>query len=223
MRQIKRSAALLLAVCFLLAACSACGAGTAQSAAEEPQAEAAAPAASAEPAAEPERAAASPAEQYRAAAEKLDAAPQAEIRQKLQAEYSVGGLTVEENTVRTVQYTGAGTGGMTAHVSELIILGSDRAAYDLVYHDGRVFAKLDKARCYADVTEEAFLAGQIPAVMLDEARYETVSAEDAAGGTLLHFSGAAEGEPWACPEGAELTDAAGTALLNDKGETAAYT
>lgn len=160
------------------------------------------------------------------AREKYDlACAEADTAQNLLLSFSqsqtrlVGKDTYLRTAAGTASYSGIGRPDMEAVVEEQLVYGSYKSAYKEVYCDGDAFAEVNGSAFTADMTAEEFVARQLPAVLLRQELYATVTAESGAdGSTLLTFGGGKAAEAWvSLPEKAKLVSAGGTATLNSLG------
>lgn len=123
-------------------------------------------------------------------------------------------ITSEQNLI----FTGLGTDSMAATLSETVgvnDLGGNFAEY---YADGTLYTTVyGQYKFKGAMTQEEFLERFAPAILLDAAIYEQITAEEILGGTKIYFDNPTAGESWALPEGAELTSASGTATVRDDG------
>ncbi len=204
MKRLHSSLAFLLSLCLLLGALSGCGKTSKPSdkpgddpGAVEPQV--------------------TGRESYETAAAALRAVPNLVMKILVTEEKSVGTETVTEKVDRKAQYQNLGGEDMIADVSETLYLGRMRANCRQVYADGSVYVSVRDSRYYSKETADAFLSGQIPAVLLDASRYGSVTEEITTDGKVIHFTEAESAEEWSMPAGATLLFAEGTATLSAEG------
>ncbi|MBR4700313.1 MAG: TraB/GumN family protein [Oscillospiraceae bacterium] len=155
---------------------------------------------------------------YAEAAARFAAAPNRTMEISITEERITGPETMTETRTLKAQYQDMDTATPVIRVSDLIVIDLIRAAYELLWEDGTVYAKVKEARYYSRQRLEDFLASQIPPTLLQPENYESVTAE----GDLLTFSQPLSAEAWALPQEAVLQEAVGTARLNG-GELAEVT
>ena len=148
---------------------------------------------------------------YAEAAGRLEAAPELTMVLTVSEDRNVGGDTLTEAMTRTARFQGRDTKKPVIHVKDLLDYGLNRAAYELTWSDGLLFAKLKEARYYSKQSLEDFLASQLPAVLLRPENYASLTGED----DVLRFAEPLHAETWAMPEDGILRDAAGSAVLTD--------
>lgn len=157
---------------------------------------------------------------YNKARAVVDAAADLKLRITAEKTTSVGGEVYSEVSDQTLHYVGLGSDSVKALLQETINYGDAyTVAYEEVCADGTVYLLMDKTyRMSAPMTPEAYLDRQVPAVLLDASLYASVEAEESSSGTTIVFSDGLAAESWAMPEGAELVEASGTAVLSAAGE-----
>lgn len=155
---------------------------------------------------------------YAEAAARFAASPNRTMEISITEERITGPETMTETRTLKAQYQDMNTATPVIRVSDLIVIDLIRAAYELLWEDSTVYAKVKEARYYSRQGLEDFLASQIPPTLLQPENYESVTAE----GDLLTFSQPLSAEAWALPQEAVLREAVGTARLNG-GELAEVT
>lgn len=130
----------------------------------------------------------------------------------------VGGETFRTSTTQTVTFQGLGTGAMIGQVQSKAVYGDTTVESVDYYADGTGYTCVEDNVFSAQLTEEEFTAGYPPVVLLEESLYETVSAEETAGGTELTFANPSGLESWLGTEEAVLVTASGTARLDGSGK-----
>lgn len=114
--------------------------------------------------------------------------------------------------------TGIGTETFTASMVENQSIGNYRDKYIEYYEDGILYVNVyDAGYFQGDINEADFLSRFAPGVLLNEALYTNVSAEQTDYGVTLSFSDPADAEAWALPAGAEFLSSSGTARISDAG------
>lgn len=132
---------------------------------------------------------------------------------------SVGRDTYRRSVTGTASYSGIGSRDMEAVVEEQLVYGSYKCAYKEVYCDGDAFAEVNGSAFTADMTAAEFVARQVPAVLLQQELYDSITeAAGADDSIVLTFTGATAAESWLfLPGKAQLVSAGGTAVLNSQG------
>lgn len=133
----------------------------------------------------------------------------------------VGGEEFTEKNMQTLLCAGLDTDSPTYSSHEDISYGS---AYYVVLDEicagGNLYVTVDDTYLFSGtISPEDTARRYVPAVMLDETLYEDITAED----SLITFRSPTAAEEWAMPEGAELVDASGSALLGSAGNLQKYT
>lgn len=140
---------------------------------------------------------------------------------------AVGGETFTEASTQTLLCAGLGTDAVRYSSHEEVSYDSAHAVtYDEIFTDGTLYVTLDGTYAFSGtLTAEECALRYAPAVLLDAALYGKITQD----GSTLTFAAPTAGESWAVPEGAELLDASGTAVLGSEGTlertsySAAYT
>lgn len=210
----KRLFAVLLCLCLLLGLFAGC---TENPPAPSETAPSETPPVTAPPETQPKE---EPAALYRAAADRLAGAQSFTTELSITTERTIGEDTLTETTKRSAKYQNYGAKDMIANVSDEIIFGTGltRAAYDLIWSDGTVYARLKASKFVSRTTAEDFLAEQLPPVLLDAANYGSVTSEQTAEGTVFTFAEPTAAEGWAVPEDGSLVSASGSVTVNAAGE-----
>lgn len=128
----------------------------------------------------------------------------------------VGGETYSESRTGTACYIGRSGATLDALINEDVSYGSYSTHFTESYTAGRAYSQVRGTTFACDMTPEAFLARQIPAVLISSSLYGgTEIGEDL---LTYHFSDATALESWADPTGeAQLIQASGTATLDTSG------
>lgn len=158
-------------------------------------------------------------ELYAAAIAGVENATDLTLRISRESTIEAGEETFLETTNQTITMTGRGSDSAKVMVSTYV---SYADAYVVTYQDvctdGKAYSLVDgtyRFACSADA--QRFEERLTPAVLLDAALYGSLTAEKAAGGTQITFGEPTAAESWALPEGAELIDASGTAVVKGDG------
>lgn len=139
-------------------------------------------------------------------------------------ETEIAGSRFVSTSTQKITYRNRGSEAFTAMVEETADFDRHSAKYKEILVDGTVYADINDQQYRAEQAEEEFTARYLPAALLDETLYETVSIE---GNTIL-FSGASAPESWLCSDTVTITEASGTVTRTEAGihtvtYTAAYT
>lgn len=156
---------------------------------------------------------------YSAACAEADAAKNLLLSYSRSESRTVSQDTYDRLVTGSASYSGIGEANMEAVVEEQLTYGSYKSAYKEVYCDGDAFAEVNGSAFTADLTPREFLDRQLPAVLLRQELYSTVTGVSGADDSIvLTFSGASAAESWAAlPAKAKLISAGGTATLNSQG------
>ncbi len=146
----------------------------------------------------------------------IDDAPALSLNIESKKITSVGNETFIERTEQTVICTGLGTDTPQAHTSKTVTYDEAyTASYEEVFADNTLYIQeKDGESFYGKKAAEEYMR-QLPAIVLDEANYKTITKSDGKTVTTLKFSEPTAGESWALPEGATLEKATGTATIRD--------
>ncbi len=166
---------------------------------------------------------------YAQAAAALDALTDVSMELLITTVITVDGDEFSQESTQTLTYQAKGTDDAVIAMDEEIMFSvhstedEDEEAqplkYSEIWHQGTVYAELSEAYRYQGAVDAESAAGRYtPVVLLDAALYGSVTAEDATGGTLIHFAEPAAGESWIIPGDAQLQEASGTALVSADGK-----
>ena len=132
---------------------------------------------------------------------------------------TVGSETYTRSTNAVASYAGLHTDTPTAVVEENLTFGTYENVYKTYYLDGTAYAQIMDYAFSNTMTAEEFMAGQIPAILLDASLYGTITEETGLAGTTLRFSDPSALEGWVAePAKLELISAEGTALISKAGK-----
>ena len=131
----------------------------------------------------------------------------------------VGQDTYTRSVTGTASYSNIDGRDLEAVVEEQLTYGSYKSGYKEVYCDGAAFAEVNGSAFTAELTPREFLDRQLPAVLLQQELYSTVTAAAGAEESIvLTFSGASAAESWtSLPAKAKFISGSGTASLNSQG------
>ena len=130
---------------------------------------------------------------------------------------SVGGEVFTESATQTVSMQGIGTDALLVSVEDSTTVGGYVLSSQEFYSGGQVWMLFDNLPFTAQLEQEDYLDRLLPAVLLDETLYGSLTAEAAAGGYSLTFSEPTAGESWLLGDAAELISAQGSAFLDENG------
>ncbi len=163
---------------------------------------------------------------YAEARKALDEAVDISLELAVTTYMTVNDDEFSEQSQQTLTYNGLGTENLLVSLEETISYGihdekdenGEVAAYREIFGDGTLYAVLDDMYYFSGQRDQEFAQNRyIPAVLLDEALYADISAEETSEGTKILFAGATVPESWAIPEEAEMTEASGSALIGTDG------
>lgn len=165
-----------------------------------------------------------PVKVYDQAAAHLRTLADLQIRYTYQEARTVGGEIYRKSRTGTADYLGLGTADPSALVSEEITYGGYSTSYIESYLSGSAYARVNNYSFRCPITAEEFLARQIPALLLDPGCYESITLTPTDTGSLLSFRNAHAPESWLALDGsAEISSAAGDAVLDSSGHFTAFT
>lgn len=158
-------------------------------------------------------------EKYDLATAEVTAAKNLQLRYTRTEIRSVGQATYTRSVAGTASYAAINSKDMEAVVEEQLTYGTYKSAYKEVYCDGAPYVQVQGSAFTSQQTPQEFLARQLPAVLLQQELYRSVTESAAAdGNTRLTFADATAAESWlALPKKASLISAGGTVLLNNQG------
>ncbi len=175
----------------------------------------------------------SPQEVYGQALAQLESLSDITLDVKQTMTMRVGGQTFEEVSEQVLAYVGRNTENLVIHLEESVQAPENYAdteenearLYTETYGSGNIYITLeDNTPICGALTAGEAAQRYIPVRLLDAALYEEVTLEESGTQTLIHFAKALDAEAWALPEGAELEEASGSAVITDgKLETMTYT
>lgn len=159
-----------------------------------------------------------PAQLYSQAAEAIGNAENLKLQITAEKTVSVGRDTYDFVSTQTLVYAGVGTDQFRSSLDEVMKTGEYYDTFQEYYQDGELKTTVfGEHHFQGEQTQEEFLARFVPAVMFDTALYSDVTAAEGTTQQTISFSGATAGEAWALPEGAEMKEASGAAVLSSDG------
>ena len=157
-------------------------------------------------------------ELYTQAAQSLRSAQDLEIELTTNKEIKIGAETFKLVSRQDLVLSGIGTDGFAAGLTEELEINGAYDSFKEYFSNGVLYTTVyDQYRYQGAQTYDDFMARFAPAVLLDEALYAEVAAEETDKGTVLTFSAPTAAEGWALPEGAEFLSADGTATIGPDG------
>lgn len=157
-------------------------------------------------------------ELYLAAREATELAPNRIVSYSATLDRISGNDRYTESVTGTASYSGLGSKDLTAIVEEELELGGIPHSYVEAYCDRTAYAVVSDCYFRSDLSAEAFLQRQLPAVLLDAGLYNDISIAEQDNTTTLQFSDAAAAESWLPAGITQLHSATGTAVLSPSGE-----
>lgn len=128
--------------------------------------------------------------------------------------YQVDSENYLETSTGTAAYSGRGN-AFQAFIREELAFGSYETQYYRSYADGMGYCRVDNSNFSCSLTADEFTSQVIPAVLLNENNYGTITQEAGEDGRVFSFRDAIRIENWAnSGSNLELTNASGTAKLN---------
>lgn len=159
-----------------------------------------------------------PAQLYSQAAEAIGNAENLKLQITAEKTVSVGRDTFNFVSTQTLVYAGIGTDQFCASLDEMMRIGEYYDTFQEYYRDGELKTTVfGEYHFKGKQTQEEFLARFVPAVMFDIALYADITATERTAAQTISFSGATAGETWALPEGAEMKEASGAAVISIDG------
>lgn len=133
---------------------------------------------------------------------------------------SVGGETFTEITDQSVSFSGIGTDAMIISSKEDISYdGSYNVSYNEIFSNGTLYIQESSKNLFSGtVTAGEYCSRIAPAVLLDAALYSTITSTVSDDSTTVTFTDPIAAEAWALPEGAEMINASGTAVISTSGK-----
>ncbi len=157
-------------------------------------------------------------ERYTLGRQSIDNAENLLIDFSYSQERSVGNDVYKSTATGTASYSNLGKDSMLAIVEQQLSFGSYSSSYIDCYCDGVAVAVANKSNFSCDMTGEAFVDLQLPAVLLDGALYALVTMEEQTDATVITFSQGTALESWVQgAKQAQLISSGGTATLDSTG------
>ncbi len=112
-------------------------------------------------------------------------------------------------------YSGLKTDAFQAYIEQTPLFGSTFTAF---YTQGTPYCVAANTVFSGSMSQEEFLASQIPATLLNAGLYENITAQADDTRTVLHFSHATDLEDWVKSAGTQFLQASGTVTLDAAGQ-----
>lgn len=156
---------------------------------------------------------------YRSAAADISQRKELVLDIRFSQSRTVDGIPLYQSGTATAFYTGLGTAGMEALISEKLTFGTYEADYTQSYLKGRAYTQTNGSSFISHLSAEEFLSYQIPAVLIDSSLYGSVTWEGEPGtGITYQFSQPSGFEAWTrIPEDAQLLELTASATLDKQG------
>lgn len=155
---------------------------------------------------------------YADAARAVEDAACLELSATVNKRVSFGTEVHTQSSTQHISIQNYGTDNLICAVEDSTTLGSYLSSSTEFYSDGTAYLLLDSLPFSAQMEPGDYLARFVPAVLLSEGLYTTVSEEtDSAGNTVISFTAPTEAEHWAMPAEGILQSASGKATLNNAG------
>ena len=165
---------------------------------------------------------------YAAARETLDNAPHTSLEAVITTVMEVAGEEFSQKSTQTLTYKDMDTEEgvivcedaleFRVHSDEYDPEEQEPISFREVWYQNNLYVDMESTYRYQGPMEkDTVLARYIPAVLLSAELYGAVTAENTADGTAITFAEPTAAESWALPEGAELMEASGTALVDADG------
>lgn len=157
----------------------------------------------------------SAADRYAESLKKLDMNPSLVLTYTYTLTRTVAGETFTEKRVGTASYAGLQSTDMSALINEELTYGTYSTRYYQSYLSGSAYCRVNNSSFACPMTSSQFRAQQLPAALMDEALYGSVTSETAEDGTTFTFREPTMMESWVSHhDSAQWTAAYGTARLN---------
>jgi hypothetical protein len=133
---------------------------------------------------------------YDAARAQLLAAPNRLLNYTITNTYTTGGQSYTESTTGTASYSDFGADNMVAVIEEQLRYGSVTADYLLSFCNNQSYSRISGSIFGTALTAADFVAGQLPAVLMDPALYGSITRTVNADGSVIHFAQPTALEGW---------------------------
>ena len=153
---------------------------------------------------------------YRTAREALAQQPELVLQIRSKKTITVGGESFTESVHQILRCAGLDSDTPTFESHENVDYeGQYSVVYDELCTGGNLYVTVDEAHSFrGTITQEDAANRYAPPALLDETLYSEITAEN----SVISFSAPTAAESWAMPEGAQMQEASGQALLSAAGE-----
>ena len=159
----------------------------------------------------------SPADWYQQAASNVKAAESITMRLKSKTVISAGGLFTEESS-QILAYKGYGSEDMSVTMDQTLSFGTTEVTSRELYSDGMGYFTVNGNKFMGPMTADDCIARYTPVSLLEPSLYNSIESTITDGYTRIGFSQATAAESWAIPDGAQLIEACGLAVLDSNGK-----
>ena len=136
----------------------------------------------------------------------------------MEEQRSVGEVTYVQSANTIATYSGLHSEDFSAVIEESVTFGTYENNYKSYYVGGIAYSQILDYAFSSAMTAEDFLAGQIPAALVDASLYGKLTDTVGVTGTTLHFTEPTALESWvSTPQEAQLITAEATAMINKAG------
>lgn len=160
---------------------------------------------------------------YDAACAKLNAAANRIISYEFLEQRTVGDDTYTEKVTGTDSYSGVGTDRLQSVIFQTLQYGTYQTDYTESFTDNTAYCCVNGSTFTSSMDASTYLSRQIPAILIDQALYGSITMQESADTVLLKFTQPTALEAWACSfELVELISAYATALLDADGNLSQF-
>lgn len=154
-----------------------------------------------------------PVELYKKAAKKILQADSLSLSISTATNIKRGDEIYTETSNETLLYNNMGNTDMVSHSLQTKTYDDYEITIEKIYKNDVVYYTIAHGAFLTRATQEEYLSGNLPAVLLNETLYESILIESEDNPSEIKFSQPKKAESWALPQDAELTEASGTAKL----------
>ena len=158
-----------------------------------------------------------PSDLYANAAQEIKNAPSLSADITKDTVITVNGQAFTYQTKQSISYVGLGTEQMAAEVLETTVVGSQTIEAVDHYNNNLAYSSVNGIGFSSKMSGEAFLERYVTPVLLDASRYNSIITEYPEGKTVIRFSSPTAPEAWACHSTFRVTEASGSAVLDNNG------
>lgn len=143
--------------------------------------------------------------------------PNRTLSYQLSRSRTVDAQTFSEKVSGTASFSSIGSDSFDSIVEETLTYGSSTTAYKESYCDGNAYCTVNGFTFSTPMTPEGFIQRQLPATLLDECLYASITLRPTEEGSTLTFSSPSAPESWISELPITLISATGTAQLDAGG------